>query len=571
MRLRILFCWIAFLLAASSFGADLYVTDSGSGLQDGTSAADSLSVAQFNASALPLEGNTAHFYGPLVSQVAPKSGFAPGAGALTLDLSGSSCETAVPCIRMPNRAYINLVGGTFNHDGTAITFDNVATSHDILISGWSLKGTDAGGAALVMGNFAYNLTIAANHIENGSIIYAGTTRIHDIKILNNYCKGAQNVTQQFDIIQFGDAYSVSILGNHLIQRAPGASSGRHNDIIQAFKSGASLSGNPRDWTIAYNLLELDVTSGSGDNSWMMMEEMGGFLKVFANVFYGRNTVQTGGNGTVVHFGLVDALYSYFNNTVITKKGPNNTIRFQDAGLLNGKNNLAVSAVAPSGTFWQWTTPGVFDFNYGYLTGPSCTSTIAGPHGSCALNPLLTDFANDDFTLSAGSPLLTAGDASIGPEFALGIAPGATWPNPQLVARSSSAWGVGAFVGTAVVAPPPPPPPPPPPVDLPPIPGNNGILGKLSVSSSSLLLLWTAATDDNPGVLYEVRRSFLDNMRTIDEAEANGTVIKPYALDLTAFKVTGLKVANVPYFVVIAKDSKGQKAFYPSVKAEYGWH
>ncbi len=109
-----------------------------------------------------------------------------------------------------------------------------------------------------------------------------------------------------------------------------------------------------------------------------------------------------------------------------------------------------------------------------------------------------------------------------------------------------------------------------PPDTPPVPGAGGLLSVSNVSSSSLLLNWTLATDDHSGLAYEVRKSIADNMGTVADAETNGTVIKAYTPDLSSFKVTGLKVSNVPFYTVIVKDLAGQKAIYKTVRAHYGW-
>ena len=61
-------------------------------------------------------------------------------------------------------------------------------------------------------------------------------------------------------------------------------------------------------------------------------------------------------------------------------------------------------------------------------------------------------------LAQGSPCLGKADNTIGAEYAYGIAPGSTWPNPTVVARTG-AWDVGAFVGTAGGPPPQPTPTP----------------------------------------------------------------------------------------------------------------
>ncbi len=107
-------------------------------------------------------------------------------------------------------------------------------------------------------------------------------------------------------------------------------------------------------------------------------------------------------------------------------------------------------------------------------------------------------------------------------------------------------------------------------DTPPVPGGGGVIAITSVSSSRLTLSWTLATDDNTGLTYEVRQAN-QPMNSIAEAEANGKVIKAYTADLAMLTVSNLKISQTPCFAVIVKDTSGQKAFYPSANAKYGWH
>ena len=49
-------------------------------------------------------------------------------------------------------------------------------------------------------------------------------------------------------------------------------------------------------------------------------------------------------------------------------------------------------------------------------------------------------------MQSTSPLISAGDSTIGSEYSQGITPGATWPNPVLSTRATYGnWEVGAYV------------------------------------------------------------------------------------------------------------------------------
>ncbi len=113
-------------------------------------------------------------------------------------------------------------------------------------------------------------------------------------------------------------------------------------------------------------------------------------------------------------------------------------------------------------------------------------------------------------------------------------------------------------------------PDPPPPDLPPVPGAGGLISVSNINSSSLMLSWILASDDKPGLFYEVRKSSADDMTTVADAERNGTVIKSYTSAMSSFKPTGLKTSQIPFFTVIVMDSGGNKAAYKTVRAHYAW-
>src|SRR6185436_7180098 len=82
-------------------------------------------------------------------------------------------------------------------------------------------------------------------------------------------------------------------------------------------------------------------------------------------------------------------------------------------------------------------------------------------------------------------------------------------------------------------------------------------------------IWTKATDDVSSLSalqYEVRRSGSDNIGTVEAAEANGTVILPYTLDIAALNVTGLSPGTTYFFNVLVKDEAGNKAAYAFTSA-----
>jgi hypothetical protein len=444
--------------------ASYFVTQAGAGSKNGTSAANAWSVANYNTTGAPTGGDTVFFSGTITSTVTPPTGgTGNGANRLTLDFTGALLNAAIPRIKVNGKNYINFLGGSFGSGpGVTLVSTNGSIFHDDTFSGWTYLGNSDGSSCdFLSGQYPQFVEISNNHLENCTLGYSDSTNTHDILIKNNYIQGAVNTTEQIDIISFGDAYNVTIEGNKIIQRAPGATSGRHNDGIQTFQSGTSLNGAPYGWVIRYNWIELDVPSGSGDNSWLMLENLadgpGGIpaMKIYSNVFVGDVTSNAGNNG-VVNDGSGFTTY-FYNNTVIRHNAPDNTLRFLNfsgPGMLYAKNNVGQSNPGTCCSFLSWTvTIGAAASNY-FFNFSGCSSNTSGAGGSCSTDPKFIDYTNGNFALQASSPLIGRGDSSIGSEYSQGIGPGSTWPQPALVARTAGSWDVGAFQTATVSVPPP---------------------------------------------------------------------------------------------------------------------
>ena len=451
------------LSCLNAHAATYYVTQSGAGSGNGTSLANAWSVAAFNASGVPTGGDTVNFSGTLTSSVIPGTN-GTAAARLTLDFTGATLSGSNPRIQINGNSYINLLGGTF---GTASSGSLIRANgqiyHDVKISGWTFIGPAGAVVSLLDGKYPQFVELSNNYLDNCTLGYSDTTNTHDLLIKNNFIRGSNNTTDQTDIISFGDAYNVTIEGNKLIQQAPGATSGRHNDTIQTFESGATPHAPPYGWVIRYNWIEVNVPSGSGDTSMLMMELMGDHLgvpalKIYGNVFVGDPTDSASNNGICNDQNSSPYTVYFYNNTVIRKSGPDNTIRFLSPGTLYARNNIGYATNTGAGTYLAWTMTAGAQWNRNFFFHfDQCSAATSGPNGSCSTDPRFVDYTNNNFSLQSGSTLVGAGDSSIGTEFNQGIAPGATWPNPTLVARPSGAWDIGAYQSGGVVAPPPPPP------------------------------------------------------------------------------------------------------------------
>src|SRR5262249_4134518 len=81
------------------------------------------------------------------------------------------------------------------------------------------------------------------------------------------------------------------------------------------------------------------------------------------------------------------------------------------------------------------------------------------------------------------------------------------------------------------------------------------------------LTWTKATDNvsaQSALQYEVRRSLSNNLDSVLNAEANGTIVKAYTEDTAIATVSGLSASTDYFFNVIVKDDAGNKAVYATV-------
>jgi hypothetical protein len=98
----------------------------------------------------------------------------------------------------------------------------------------------------------------------------------------------------------------------------------------------------------------------------------------------------------------------------------------------------------------------------------------------------------------------------------------------------------------------------------PVPGGGGVLTFGGVTSSSIRVSWQKATDSmsaQTALTYKVVRSLSNNVQTVGDAEANGTVVQDWTADIATANATGLSAETTYYFNVLVRDEAGQKAVY----------
>lgn len=458
MKRKLLLVVLLSLLSSwANAATNYFVTQAGAGSHNGLSIGNAFSVANYNVTTLPVGGDTVFFTGTITSIINPNSGGTSSSVVLTLDMTGAVI-TPPAWTNTNSQSFITILGSSSNPiaagtNGAAI-FDcgtNPAVQF-ITVSGFTFTGISGGQTLFFNVGRCNNVTIQNNTLDNVQSFvnaYQGTT--HDITIQNNYARSSVNVLNQTDVISMGDTINVLIQGNKLIQQAPGNVSVRHNDTIQAYQGGGSSNQAPSGWVIRYNWVQLDVGSGSGDTSWTMLEQMADngstpALQMYGNVFVGEADDVNSNNGVMPGDNGSSGQHVYFyNNTLIRKNGPDNTIRFLSPGTVFSRNNVGYDPTGHSGTYLSWTmTAGAPWNNNFFFNFSGCSTTFTGGAGSCTADPKFTSVAGDDYSTLPGSPLRNAGDSTVGATYNQGIAPGATWPNPTLTTRTTGNWDVGAF-------------------------------------------------------------------------------------------------------------------------------
>jgi hypothetical protein len=464
--------------------ANYYVTQSGAGNRDGSSAANAWSVSDFNASTRPTGGDSVFFTGILSSGLNP-SASGTSAAQLLLDLKEATLSTTVT---INSKNYLTLKGGTSAMtSGTAI---KPTSANHLVVEKWAFQNSDINSwPTFSYSSYCTNLEFRDCRISNCGYAWLGN---NDSGILITGCdvissqNGTTNTGNQTDLVHLGGAQNVTIEKSKIILRAPGSAkagsdgSYRHNDVIQTFATGGSNGKAPRDWTIRYCWIENQNVSpaSDGNSSWLMIEAQGGYFKIYSNVFVCPGNA--GGINNGVHMGSGKAAgdqHVFYNNTVVKKgNAPGAAISYNDAnkpagqgnGTLFCVNNIAYCPLtgANQGSTANNLRIGQISNNfwYNFSNHPSNVGAIPpGPGGSSTTDPGFVSFDGNDFSLAPNSPCRGAGDNSLGAEYNQGIAPGATWPNPTVVNRTG-AWDVGAYVSNA--GPPPSPTPTPSPTASP---------------------------------------------------------------------------------------------------------
>lgn len=99
---------------------------------------------------------------------------------------------------------------------------------------------------------------------------------------------------------------------------------------------------------------------------------------------------------------------------------------------------------------------------------------------------------------------------------------------------------------------------------PPIPGGSGTITTSGIGQTSLTLNWTAGLDETTqqsNLEYAVYRSTTNNIGSVANAEANGTLITNYTTNIITSNATSLTCNTSYWFNVLVRDQALNKAAY----------
>lgn len=217
----------------------------------------------------------------------------------------------------------------------------------------------------------------------------------------------------------------------------------------------------------------------------------------------------------------------------------------------GSGALQFTGLAPNGVGIGWasatddtTAQGVLEYQVFYSTVKSDVDTLA-PSGVGTVGGVPT-----------GAAIASLSATSIGL-----LTPLTTyWANVVVTdaAGNAAIYTAGSF--TTLVAP----------DTTAPVAGGSGLITFSNVSTTSLSVNWTAATDETtaPSSLqYEVYRSTSNNIDTLENAQAHGTAVfttsgsPAWQVNITTAAVTGLSAGTTYYFNVLVRDAAGNPRAY----------
>lgn len=409
--------------------ATIYVSQSGQGTQDGETEANAHSVAWLNSGAN---------WGAGASQVSPDdtvqlvdtisdditlAGSGASGSPVTIDGTGATMAAGVAFI-ISQKSWWIVQNCTWVDNTTSQPFD--------------IRG---GSNGIVQGNHAAEMAayVFLKFLQSGGLST-------DMTIRNNYVsnQSANPGESQRDLIASEGNIRVIVEGNYFKMQSVGTSSSSHNDIIQTYEKGGSSAGPPQDWIIRHNMFVMDCLE-SQDKSWLMLEALAGTNEIYNNVFVGIDGAEAANGLNITRFQRTGVVLNLYNNTIVAKNAASNSLLTigtdWDGADITARcvNNIMYA----EGNQEMLGGSGESGLTRSYnLWDGTRSPSIVGKTGSLKdVDPLFEDYAGNEFSLQDTSPAKDTG-TNLGAPYDTAIAAGATWPDPELVTRTT--WSMGAY-------------------------------------------------------------------------------------------------------------------------------
>jgi hypothetical protein len=200
-------------------------------------------------------------------------------------------------------------------------------------------------------------------------------------------------------------------------------------------------------------------------------------------------------------------------------------------------NKASYAKAAATTLAQVQTPVISPAGNTYNSDQSVTI-------SCGTTGATIRYTSDGSTPDAGSQVYTAPIPVAGDGTTVTINAYATYPGMVDSAVATETYAIYD--------------------NTPPTPGDSGVVSSSNVQTTGMTLTWTRATDDytpQSSLQYCVYQSESNDIDTVLNAMANGTVLLDWTTDVANYTPLSLTLGATYHFNVLVKDARGNVAAY----------
>jgi hypothetical protein len=310
------FAAIATTAAANTW----YVSESGSGSMNGTSATNAWPITAFNSgthwsgaagtAGKISPGDTVHVLGAITSSM---SCAGSGAAGQIVTVEFESGSTMANRFFFNGKDYIRMTGmHMIDNYGTGagspiVTFGTSSSTLSSYCQVDHMYSYGKKGSAFVQVGYCSNVTVSDCTFVNfsGMGMTMSNRPCDRITIQNNIFETVKQLpagSGQTDLLHLAWATNVLIKGNRLIMKGsvPAGTLQAdlpHNDIIQCYYNFSDKTQRPTNWTIANNWCEIDgPQNGSGYNNFGMLQWMSGTWVFSGNVFYSHDMSSSVSNG-----------------------------------------------------------------------------------------------------------------------------------------------------------------------------------------------------------------------------------------------------------------------------------